>query len=145
MFLHRRVFETYKFDHNFSMKGHQLKLGAETLLQERFLSENTSEKIFYEPRMEVAHFILPHKISLSYHARRHMAVGASRSRYEVRSKSLSFEVARALAHLCVSPLRTIFRDRTSYPYWQNYVYEKVIPPVMPVIGAALEKLRNQYQ
>jgi glycosyltransferase involved in cell wall biosynthesis len=145
MFFHRRVCESYKFDVNFSMKGHELKLGAETLLQERFLSENKGALIFYEPGIEVAHYILPQKMSLSYHSRRLMESGASASSYEVRSASLSFEVVSALAHLCVSPLRTIFRDRSRYPYWQNYAYEKVIPRVMPAIGPGLEKLRGRYQ
>ena len=66
--------------------------------------------------------------------------------YRIRSTAVPFEkVARAIAHLCVSPLRAVFRDRGAYPYWQNYAYEKVIPRVMPVIGAALEKLRRRYE
>ena len=39
-------------------------------------------------------------------------------------------------------IRTVFRDRTVYPYWQNYAYERIIPRVMSVIDAALEKIRR---
>ena len=74
------------------MKRYELKLGAETLLQERFLSENKGALLFFQPGIEVAHYILPQKMSLTYHSRRLMKSGAAASSYEVRSASLSFEV-----------------------------------------------------
>lgn len=142
MFLHRRVCETQKFDPNFGMKGDELKLGEEVLLQERFLSENVGAMVFYEPRIQVAHYILPHRMSLSYRARRLMEAGASA--YKIGHAARSFEIPRVAVHLCLAPFRVVFRDRSAYPYWQNYVYEKVIPRVMPVIGATLERLRRRY-
>ena len=141
MVLQRRVCEVHRFDKNFGMKGNELKLGEEVLLQDRFLSENVGSMVFYEPRIEVLHYILPHKISLSYCARREMEGGASRW----GSAALSFELVRALAYLCVSPLRAFFRDRRAYLYWQNYACEKIFPQVMPVIGAALERIRKRYR
>jgi glucosyl-dolichyl phosphate glucuronosyltransferase len=141
MFLHRRVCEAQQFDEGFGMKGNELKLGEEVLLQDRFLSENAGSMVFYEPRIEVIHYILPHKVSLWYCARREMEGGASRW----GPTALSFELVRALAHLCVSPLHGLFRDRRVYPYWQNYACEKVFPRVMPVIGAALERVRKRYR
>jgi glycosyltransferase involved in cell wall biosynthesis len=140
IFLHRRVCETQRFDESFGMKGNELKLGEEVLLQDRFLSKNVGSMVFYEPRIEIIHYILPHKISLSYCARREMEGGASRW----GSTALSLELVRALAYLCVSPLHAVFRDRRAYPYWQNYACEKVFPRVMPVIGAALERIRRRY-
>jgi glycosyltransferase involved in cell wall biosynthesis len=141
MVLRRRVGEIYRFDKNFGMKGNELKLGEEVLLQDRFLSENVGSMVLYEPRIEVLHYILPHKISLSYCARRELEGGASRW----GSAALSFELVRALAYLCVSPFHAFFRDRRAYPYWQNYACEKVFPRVMPVIGAALERIRKRYR
>jgi glycosyltransferase involved in cell wall biosynthesis len=141
MFLHRRVCKTQGFDESFGMNGIELKLGEEVFLQDRFLSDNAGSMVFYEPRIEVIHYILPHKRSLSYCARREMEGGACRW----GSATLSFELVRALAYLCVSPLRAAFRDRSAYPYWQNYACEKVIPRVMPAIGAALERIRKRYR
>jgi hypothetical protein len=40
MVLRRKEFETRPFDQNRGMKGNELKLGEEVLLQELFLSEN---------------------------------------------------------------------------------------------------------
>jgi glycosyltransferase involved in cell wall biosynthesis len=141
MLLHRMVCETQKFDQDLGMKGNELKLGEEILLQDRFLSENLGAMVFYEPRIEVTHYILPDKMSLSSWARRELENGACRS----GSGPLLFKLVRSLAYLCVSPLGALFRDRSSYPYWQNYAYEKVIPRAMPVIGAALERFRGRYR
>jgi glycosyltransferase involved in cell wall biosynthesis len=143
MVLHRRVYETQEFDEELGPKGDKMKFGEEISLQEHFMSENVDVTVFYEPRMAVAHYILPHKMSLSYHARRQMELGACHRRFT--SAALCYELARVLAHLCVCPFRAVLRDRSAFPYWENYVYERVIPRVMPSIGAALEKVRGRYQ
>jgi hypothetical protein len=108
------------------------------------LRENPGMMVFYEPRMEVAHYVLPQKMSLSYRARRAMESGAFTSR-KTGSDPRSFEVARALAHICIFPFRAVFRDRRAYPYWHNYAYEELIPRVMPTLGAALERIRRRYR
>ena len=142
MFLHRRVCETQLFNQNFGMKGDELKMGEEALFQERFLNGNPGVMVFYEPRMEIAHYILPQKLSLSYHARRLMEGGAAA--YRIGSARQPFEIARVAVHLCLAPFRAVFRDRSTYPHWQNYAYENLFPRVMPAIGATLERLRRRY-
>lgn len=142
MLLHRRVFETQQFDQNWGMKGDDLGLGEEVLLQERFLSENVGAMVFYEPRMQVAHYVLPQKMRLSYCARRQMQAGAYA--YKNGSTARPIEIFRVAIHISLAPFRALFRDRTAYPYWQNYAFEKIIPQVMPVIGATLERLRRRF-
>jgi glucosyl-dolichyl phosphate glucuronosyltransferase len=143
MVLQRRVCEARQFDQRFGLKGNEMKFGEEIFLQEHFLRENAGALVFYEPRIEVAHYILPQKMSLMYHARRQMELGACH--YKIGSAALPFEIARALAHFCAFPLRAIFRDRNVYPYWQNYAYERVIPRIMLTIGAAIERVRRRYR
>jgi glucosyl-dolichyl phosphate glucuronosyltransferase len=142
MFLHRRVCEEQRFDPNLGPKGNEMKFGEETFLQNRFLSANPGTVVFYEPRIAVAHYILPHKISLYYHAKRQMELGACH--YKVRSRTLPLAFARVLAYLCFFPFRVAIRDKSAYPYWQNYAYERAIPRVMPILGATLEKVRRRY-
>jgi hypothetical protein len=142
MILHRSVCEGQQFERSFGPKGNDMKLGEETIFQEHFLTKHKGRMIFYEPCMEVIHYILPHKMSLSYRARRAMETGAAT--YRIKPFALSFDFAGALLHLTLLPFRVGLRDRTAYPYWQNYIYEKVIPRVMPVFGAILEKLRRRY-
>jgi glycosyltransferase involved in cell wall biosynthesis len=145
MFIHRRVFETQSFDTAFGVRGAELKLGEETLLQEKFLTENSGAMVFYEPRIDVIHYILPHKMRLSYWAKREMEYGAAGYRIGTSEKSFPFfKFARAIAYLCLAPLLAVSRDRRLYPYWQNYAFEEVIGRAMPVIGVALEVLRNRY-
>jgi glycosyltransferase involved in cell wall biosynthesis len=143
MFLHRSVFEVCQFSNNFGMKGNEVKLGEEDLLQDRFLSERAGTMVFYEPGIEVVHYVLPHKMSLSYAARRAMETGAAT--YRIRPFPLACNIAGALVHLSLYPWRGLLRDRTAYPHWQNYVYEKAIPRVMPVLGAIIEKIRRRYR
>jgi hypothetical protein len=142
MFLHRRVCEEQRFDPNLGPKGNEMKFGEETFLQNRFLNANPGTMVFYEPRIAVAHYILPHKISLYYHAKRQMELGACH--YKVRSRILPLALTRALAYLCLFPFRAAIRDKSAYPYWQNYAYERAIPRVMPILGATLEKIRRRY-
>jgi glycosyltransferase involved in cell wall biosynthesis len=142
MFIHKMVCETQRFDRKFGPKGNEMKFGEETFLQERFLSKNPGAAVFYEPRIEVAHYILPHKMSLSYFAKREMEMGACHY-YRFEIQTLPFEVARACAYLCISPFGAVFRDRRAFPFWQNYLYEQVIPRLR-VFGAALERIRRRY-
>lgn len=143
MFLHRRVCEAVQFDPNLGMKGNKLQLGEEILLQNKFLNDNPGTMVFYEPGIKVAHFIVPQKMSLSYRAKREMEAGASS--YRAGAIALVVDVARAFTFLCESPFRGLLRSRRAYPYWQNYTYERIIPKVMPVIGAVVEKFRRKYQ
>ena len=108
MVLHRSVYATRQFDQNLGPKGNEMKFGEETFLQKYFLSENAGAMVFYEPRIEVAHYILPHKMSLSYHARRQMELGACHYESGIHG---SHDRDRSGTHLflCVPILRNISR------------------------------------
>ncbi|MGY3602739.1 MULTISPECIES: glycosyltransferase family 2 protein [unclassified Bradyrhizobium] len=142
MLIHKTVFQTQRFDRKLGMKGNEMKFGEESFLQERFLSKNPGAAAFYEPRIEVTHYILPHKMSLSYFAKREMEMGACHY-CTFKIQSLPIEIARACAYLCIAPFVAVFRDRRAFPFWQNYLYEQVIPR-LSVFGAALERVRRRY-
>jgi glycosyltransferase involved in cell wall biosynthesis len=142
MFIHRRVFEECLFDENLGIQGDRLKLGEEYALQEIFLSRNPGLEIFYEPEITVEHFVLPHKMQLRYHAIRTMEGGASS--YRRKEVRLLSGLAKATLLLMLAPVRIMVRNRDAYPYWQNFVYERVIPGTMPALGAAMEHLRRRY-
>jgi glycosyltransferase involved in cell wall biosynthesis len=143
MVLRRDVVHGQQFDDRLGVKGNELKLGEEVVLQERYISANAGAAAFYEPRMEVAHYILPQKMTLSYHANRLMEFGAWHG--EIKTAVMPLFIARSLAYLCISPLLLTFRDRCTYRYWQNYAYERVLPAIMPVFGAVSEKFRRRYR
>jgi glycosyltransferase involved in cell wall biosynthesis len=144
MFVNREICTTYEFAKAFGQKGDEIKVGEEVFLQERFLNDNPGAMIFYEPRIEVTHYILPTKFSLLYHAKRQMEVGACHLR--IRPGVMIYQIIRTLAYLGgVAPFRMLFRDRERFPYWQNYVYEQCIPRVMPLFGAASERVLGRYR
>jgi glycosyltransferase involved in cell wall biosynthesis len=143
MFLHRRVCEAERFDSSLGPKANEMGFGEETYLQDHFLSENSDAMVFYEPRLVVAHYILPHKMSLRYFARRRMEIAACH--HHIALRNLPVELIWSLAYLVLSAFRLPFRDRQAYPYWQNYIYEKVIPTATPVFGVAFEKFRRRYR
>jgi glycosyltransferase involved in cell wall biosynthesis len=143
MVLHRQVFDVVRFDPNFGPKGDEMKFGSEAFVQQEFLRKNLNVSVFYDPRMKVLHYILPDRMSLRYYAKRQLEMGACH--YHPTIYAFTTRLGKIMRHLCLFPFRTIFRDREVYPYLQNYVYEKTIPLIMPVIGAGLEKIRRRYQ
>jgi len=143
MFVRRDVFETLRFDVNFGPIGGKLRLHEETELQERFLRAHPSEKIFYEPAIIVRHFILPEKMRLSYRARRVFATALS-SPGKVDHKNFLIALSKTLVHVIVGPIRFIWCDRANYPFWQNVVYERIIPRTCSYAGTVAKYLRERF-
>jgi glucosyl-dolichyl phosphate glucuronosyltransferase len=143
MFVRRSVFDIERFDPRLGMEGTTLKLGEEVAFQRRYLASRPEAGVFYEPALEVAHFVLPHKMSLRYHATRMAEVGASRQ--EPSLARLTLSLGRAAVMSIVAPFAIVVRDRKVYPFWQNYVYENVIPMIMPPVGILIEAVRGRYR
>jgi glycosyltransferase involved in cell wall biosynthesis len=143
MFARRSIFDTLKFDINLGPKGKRLGLHEETDLQRRFLRAKPSEKIFYEPRIVVRHFVLPEKMGLLYRAKRQF-VSALTSPSNVDVRSLFIALSKTMIHSTFGPVRLIWRDRSKYPYWQNVAYERTLPGMCFNAGIVAKCLRNQF-
>jgi glucosyl-dolichyl phosphate glucuronosyltransferase len=141
MIIRRDVFETLRFDIGWGMQGNRVKVGEERDLQRRFLQNHTSERIFYEPRIVAQHFIVPEKMRLSYLAKRRFAVALVVPGGVDRQKLL-IALCKAAVRAVLLPIRSIWRDRTKYPYWQNLVYEELIPEVAFHVGTFVKYLRS---
>jgi glycosyltransferase involved in cell wall biosynthesis len=144
MIVRRGVFEMLRFDVNLGMKSGKLNVGEETDLQDRFLQAHPSEKIFYEPEIIVRHFILPEKMRLSYRISREF-VTALANLDKVDQKNFLRALRRALVGVILAPIRCIWRDRATYPFWQNFVYEQVIPPTCFHAGIVAKYLRDRFR
>ena len=143
MFVRRDVFESVQFDVAMGPKGDQLKIGEEKDLQERFLSNHVSEKIFYDPELIVRHFIRPEKMRLSYYAKRAFATELA-SPGIVGHKTFVAALIKALAHSAISPVTCIWRDRRRYPFWQNFFYERIIPATCFRAGTVAKYLHDHF-
>jgi glycosyltransferase involved in cell wall biosynthesis len=141
MFIRRDVFESVTFDVAMGPKGNQLKIGEETDLQERFLHDHDSEQIFYDPKMIVRHFIRPEKMRLVYQARRAIATELGSKKF-VENGAFLTALAMVSVHAALAPIMCACRDRKKYPYWQNFVYEHLIPATCYRIGAILKYVRG---
>lgn len=143
MFVRRDVFETLRFDVTLGIKGGELKMGEEVDLQEQFLQAHPSEKIFYEPAIIARHFILPEKMRLSNAAKRAFAAALGSSG-RIDHKHFLLALSKASAHTILFPITCIWRDRVKYPFWQNVVYERVIPATCFNAGIAAKYLCDRF-
>ena len=142
--MRRDVFESVRFDVTMGPKGNQLKVGEETELQERFLSFHGSERIFYDPGLIVQHFIRPEKMRLSYHAKRAFATNLTEPS-AIDHKTFVVALSKALAHGILSPFTCIWRDREQYPFFQNFIYERVIPATCFRAGTVVKYLHDRFR
>jgi glycosyltransferase involved in cell wall biosynthesis len=140
MFVRRDVFDSVRFDVDMGPKGNKLKVGEETDLQERFLRAHSHERVFYEPAITVRHLIRPERLRLSYRAKRifanTIAGPTTTSRWQ-----LLIGLGKAIVHLTIAPVRCILRDREKYPFWQNFVYERVLPPTCSHLAMIVKSFR----
>lgn len=143
MFTRRDVFESVRFDLEMGPKGDQLKIGEETDLQERFLCDHPTERIFYDPGLIVRHFIRVEKMSLPYRAQRAFATGLAEPEWVGGTECLT-AATKALAHAVLAPFSCLFRDRSKYPSWQVFVYEHVIPATCFRAGTVARYFRNRF-
>jgi len=143
MFVRRDVFESVRFDVAMGQKGYQLKVGEEIDLQDRFLRSHGSERIFFDPGLIVRHFIRPEKMRLSYHAKRAILTTLG-SPSIIDHETFLVALSKALGHAALSPITCIWRNREQYPFWQNFIYERVIPATCFRAGTVAKYLRDRF-
>jgi len=143
MFVRRDVFESVRFDVNMGPKANLLKVGEETDLQDRYLSAHPREMIFYDPELIVRHFIRPEKMRLSYRAKWAFAASLATSG-TIDHKTFLIAFGKGLAHALLSPFTYIWRDRRKYPFWQNFIYERVITATCFRAGIVAKYFNNRF-
>jgi glucosyl-dolichyl phosphate glucuronosyltransferase len=120
------------FDPNLGMKGTVLGYEEETEAQKRILSRFPRAKVYFEPGLIVQHWVRPAKMHLFWKFKQQYAYGIAKA----YSKSTIQPVARInslvkllwilisiLGHFVLSLLQAFLRDRSAYPFIQNYFYE----------------------
>jgi len=144
MGVRRDVFDQLRFDEDLGMKGDKIGLHEEYDLQQRFLSAHPSERTFYEPALIVRHFVLPHKMRLPYRAKLLFEQGASSTTIFGRWEILA-TLVRVSMFLALAPFRCLIRDRGQYPFWQNFVYERILPIACLRIGAVRKNIGRRFK
>jgi glycosyltransferase involved in cell wall biosynthesis len=132
------------FPPGFGMSGRRISYGEEVHLIRRLRAENPEASIFYDPRLFLHHFVRPEKTSLLSLARRYLQSCRDYRRITqvqehsgpVRLRTFLWHLYRSLFHVTVGLL---FRDRSSYPFFENYIVE-VCLPCLSDLGADFERL-----
>lgn len=121
------------FETNLGMLGYSLGFGEETRLIIEARQKIKGLRIFYEPRLFVTHLAAAYKMDWSWILKKAFVDGRCYQRLQrmrenvswpARTLSLMALVFWGTAFLVDASLGSILRSRRSYPYWQNYVFER---------------------
>lgn len=124
------------FDVDIGLKGRGLTRGDETSLIVRARKTFPDFAPFYHPGIVVHHLVRPDTFSLWYWTRRFFLQGSHDHKVwdkdSVR-RPLWFWPAKFLAVAAAASAQalraTIRRDKTEFPYWKSYCFEKLLPEV----------------
>lgn len=132
MFIRRAVLEQLGgFSPEVGMAGQQLGYGEEIAIQRLYRRECPSEIIHYDPRLGVSHLVRPEKMTLLWCAHHMFTIGRDWQRVLNHTGQKRSPVVPAVFRGCRAVLRMLIglvwgmfmRDRTRYPFIENYIYE----------------------
>lgn len=131
IFFRRRLLETLGgFDPSFGMSGHKIAYGEETTLLRQIRATMPEQLVYYDPKLYVYHLVDAKKMSMRWIISQRFANGCCSYRVfqegaPMKGYRLLSRVARTLLALAVDFARGVLqRERTRYPYVQNYLYER---------------------
>ena len=112
------------------MSGQEIAHGEETDLLRRIRATMPNQLIYYDPRVYVYHLVRPEKMTMRWMIRKSFT-SAWTTQLALRGKPPRGGKVRLLASIAfwvlalgLDVVRGMFwRDRTQYPYLQNYLYE----------------------
>lgn len=148
LFIQRSLLERLGgFNPELGMSGKKVAYGEETILIRQARRLVPGVKIYYDPRLYVYHLVQPDKMRLSKVFFRSFAEG----RYiflTFNAGERRFSIKHALGLVGIpfliiyeALLGALFRNRKTYPYFQNYYYEHLFHRVI-VFGRLYERLRQ---
>ncbi len=132
LFIRRRLLEDVGgFDERLGMFGNRLGYGEETAFLSQVRSRNSDAIIYYEPKLYTFHLIRPEKYALSWQLRSHLVLG--RYNYQAYGDNVpKLQVRHVLGFFALpvviaweATLGVLLRKRSIFPYYQNYVIERI--------------------
>jgi glycosyltransferase involved in cell wall biosynthesis len=126
------------FDHQVGLVGRGLARGDETELMMRAWRINPDFKVYYDPEAIVYHYTRPETYHLTYWIRRNYVQGRRWRTAMMRGNTAwppdwagqLWLGGKALGRFALGTLLgPLFRNRARYPYYENFMYERVIPEV----------------
>lgn len=147
--IHRDVFkEIGKFDVKLGMSGAKILYSEETEFQRRYRQNTLIPLISYIPHLIVKHYVRPEKLTLKWNIR--AFIGKGMSNYRAAESQSNNNQIIALTQLFIQFLKLVYffslggvlRSRENYPYYQNYIMERV-QPHLKKYGFLLEQFKSE--
>jgi glucosyl-dolichyl phosphate glucuronosyltransferase len=121
------------FNVSYGMSGKMMAYGEETDMQIRLWKKRENLKVFYSSDLIVFHLVPEYKMKLFYKFMRSYNVGKSHAYMWISKESIvnaqkkaPFILIKTICYLILKVIpKFLFRDKTKYIYWQNYVYEVI--------------------
>ncbi|MBI5082086.1 MAG: glycosyltransferase family 2 protein [Chloroflexi bacterium] len=135
------------FNSQLGMIGDKIAYGEETEMVMRIRSTMNDAITYYEPRLYVYHLVRPEKMRLDWTVSQSFASGWYSAKVFKVETSRSFTLWRSLLLETMLLIKDVswsvlWRDRTRYPYWQNFFYEVVCRHLIK-LGEIVEQLQRK--
>ena len=123
------------FPVDYGMRGEKIGYGEETYTQIKILRENEGVHIYFSPDLYIKHLVSENKMRVTWPLKRYFAQGMDNHRHEIgalegrSTDRVRFRSIQNLGKIFIKMMHDFFikihfRDRDTFPFWQNYVYEK---------------------
>jgi glucosyl-dolichyl phosphate glucuronosyltransferase len=153
LFIRRSLLEQLGgFHTEIGMTGNRLGYGEETAFQRQVRQEHHNAMIYYEPRLTVFHLVRSEKMQLSWCAKQMFVSGRDWQRvlYETAAerihavRSCLYGMRALLALAKDMAIGILARDRTRYPFIENYLYEVVFVHLQ-TLGSTYEQVTHRTE
>ena len=139
------------FNPQFGLVGNKRGYGEETALLRHIEQTMPEEMFYYDPKLLLYHLVRPEKMTMWWNIGALFTKGRDGYRMlegdnptRIGWLSLLFGLLKAtLILLLTVPYGLLFRNRSQYPYFQNYLYEYALHPFFR-FGWLYEQYRQQY-
>ena len=140
------------FEPSLGMVGRKLGYGEETALLMRIRATMPDELIYYEPKLYLYHLVGSEKMTMRWLMRHHFVRGRYAYRIfddntpvKIGLWQLLMRIICTLLVLCLDIVQGVFkRDRTQYPYLQNYLVEHAFRHLIQ-LGTLYEQFMQRYK
>jgi glucosyl-dolichyl phosphate glucuronosyltransferase len=139
------------FHPSFGMNGERQGYGEETEMQIRLRGEFPNEILYYHPKLAIRHLVPAHKMEISYILKRRFQGARAFVRAQVgkthpmhKNLRIVLEILLILLKLVKDSFAMLFRDKSEYPYWQNYIFEQIAVTISQ-LGIWIEMASLKYK
>lgn len=138
------------FDPKLGMMGNKIAYGEETALQIYARDSMPNELIYYDPELYVYHLVRPEKMSLKWilrqqfsHGRYSFLIFQNRKNGVIYTYKIYAHFVLVVVTITYNLIKTPFRDKKQFPYFENYLYERILIHILNFGGLYEQLIHNK--